>query len=73
MINKAEDMASVYDKKIKGGKILKVDCPYEEIISIYKDARIKFEEIGWKDQANRLVGTVKYYNEKLCLKHFVKF
>jgi len=64
LINKAERFAQEYELKKKEG-ILKVEAPFEEIIEMYRSAKKKFEEVGWKDQADQLINTIKYYKERL--------
>ncbi|MFX1316581.1 MAG: hypothetical protein ACFE9T_12010 [Promethearchaeota archaeon] len=64
IINNAEKLAQEYEINIKEG-ILKFDCPYDEIIEIYRNAKKNFEEIGWTEEANKLVSSINYYKEKL--------
>ena len=33
-------------------------------ISNYKEARKIFKEIGWNDEANRLIKTINFYKDK---------
>ena len=63
-ISQAEKMAKDYENTKKKG-ILKVESPYKEIIQIYKNAKIGFEKIGWVEQANQLINSINYYQEKL--------
>lgn len=65
MIKEAETKAKEYEKNIHGGNLMFFDSPYEEIIETYKEARKKFEEIGWKEESWRLRNSVKFYEEKL--------
>ncbi|MFX1317294.1 MAG: hypothetical protein ACFE9T_15635 [Promethearchaeota archaeon] len=65
MISNAERMANEYEKEIKKGKILQLDCPYKKIIEIYKKAEKKFESIGWREEADNLFDSIEYYNDKL--------
>ncbi|MFX1387104.1 MAG: hypothetical protein ACFE9M_07820 [Promethearchaeota archaeon] len=65
MINNAERMGKEYEKEIKKGRILQLDCPYEKIIEIYKNAEKKFNNIGWKKEANKIFDSIKYYNDKI--------
>ncbi|GAH13678.1 unnamed protein product, partial [marine sediment metagenome] len=64
MINAAERMAQEYEVNIKKG-ILKHECPYSEIIEIYRDAKKSFENIGWTEEASKLVSSINFYKEKL--------
>jgi len=63
MIDEAEKLAKSYEFKLKEGVFM--DCPYDQIIKIYREARKKFMNIGWEDQANKLISTINYYKEKL--------
>ena len=63
MIDDAEKLSKKYEFKLKEGIFL--DCPYDNIINIYRQARKRFEEIGWEDQSNKLIHTINYYKDKL--------
>ncbi len=63
MIDEAEKLAKNYEFKLKEGIFL--DCPYEQIIKIYREARKRFEEIGWIEQSSNLISTINHYKEKL--------
>jgi len=65
MIDNVEKMAKEYEKEIKKGRILDLDCPYEKIIEIYKEVEKRFESIGWKEEASKLFDSIEYYNDKL--------
>jgi len=65
MIDKAERMTKAYEKEIKKGRILDLDCPYEKIIEIYKEVEKRFKSIGWKEEASKLFDSIEYYNDKL--------
>jgi len=65
MIDNAERMAKEYEKEIKKGRILYLDCPYEKIIEIYKEVEKRFESIGWKEESSKLIDSIEYYNNKL--------
>ncbi len=64
MINDAERMAQEYEVNIREG-ILKHECPYREIIEIYRDAKKSFEKIGWTEEASKLISSINFYKEKL--------
>ncbi len=64
MINDAERMAQEYEVNIKEG-ILKHECPYSKIIEVYRDAKKGFENIGWTEEASKLVSSINFYKEKL--------
>lgn len=64
LINDAERMAKEYEVKIKEG-ILKHECPYSKIIEIYRDAKKNFENVGWTEEANKLISSINFYKEKL--------
>ncbi len=65
MIDNAERMAKEYEKEIKKGRILYLDCPYEKLIEIYKEVVKRFESIGWKEESSKLIDSIRYYNDKL--------
>lgn len=62
-INRAERLAQEYELKKKEG-ILTIDSPFEEIISIYKKAKLDFKHIGWTDEAIQLDNSLNHYQEK---------
>ena len=64
MISDAEQLAKNYEQNIMNG-ILNFKCPYEEIIEIYREAKIKLEGIGWNEEARKLLNSVAFYKEKL--------
>lgn len=64
MIQNAERRAQEYELKIKSG-VFDYKAPYEEIIEIYREARNKFERIGWQEESAKLIETIKFYKEKL--------
>ncbi len=65
MIDNAERMAKEYEKEIKKGRILYLDCPYEKLIEIYKEVVKRFESIGWKEESSKLIDSIEYHNDKL--------
>ncbi len=62
-LSKAEKMAKDYDIKKKEGISLAVS-PFNDIIQIYKTAKLDFEKIGWVEQADQLVNSINYYQKK---------
>ncbi|NVM16393.1 MAG: hypothetical protein HWN80_01655 [Candidatus Lokiarchaeota archaeon] len=62
-INRAERLAHEYELKKKEG-ILNIESPFEEILNIYKTAKIELERIGWIEQANQLENSLNYYQER---------
>jgi len=64
IISQAEKIAKDYEN-MNREDILKVEPPYKEIIQLYKNAKIGFEKIGWVEQANQLINSINYYQEKL--------
>ncbi len=53
MISNAERMAKEYEKEIKKGRILHLDCPYERIIEIYEEVKKRFVIlVGKKSRIN---------------------
>ena len=65
MLNIAERMAREYEKEVKKGRILQLNCPYDEIIEIYRDIMKKFELIGWKEESNKLSDSIRFYQVKV--------
>ncbi|MFX1346245.1 MAG: hypothetical protein ACFFAI_14125, partial [Promethearchaeota archaeon] len=63
-MHKAEKMAKDYELKIKEGIFEQVP-PYKEILTIYREARKSFEEIGWMEESMKLLNTIQFYKEKL--------
>ena len=63
LIDEAEQLAKNYEFKLKEG--IFIDCPYEQIIEMYRNAKKQFQEIGWEDQSSKLISTINYYKEKL--------
>ena len=63
-ISQAEKLAKDYEIK-KKGRVLEFEVPYKDIIQIYKTAKLDFEKIGWVEQANQIVNSINYYQEKL--------
>jgi hypothetical protein len=62
-INRAERLAQDYELKKKEG-ILNTEAPYDEIITIYKKAKLDFKRIDWLEEASQLDNSLKYYQEK---------
>ena len=62
-INRAERLAQEYEIKKKDG-ILNIESPFEEIINIYKKAKLEFKRIGWTEQANQLENSLNHYQDK---------
>jgi len=52
MIDDAEKLAKDYEQDIKSG-ILNFQSPYDEIIKIYREAKVKFENANWKEEARK--------------------
>ena len=63
LIDEAEKAVKNYEVRIKT-KVLLYKSPYEKVISNYNEAKKLFQEIGWNDEAARLINTIKFYNEK---------
>lgn len=62
-INRAELLAQGYEIKKKKG-ILNIESPYKEIINMYMTAKKEFEKIGWNEQANQIINSIRHYQEK---------
>jgi len=65
IIDKALEMAKEYNKKIQKENILDIDCPYERVIHLYRQASELFKEIGWENEADKMIQSINYYNQKL--------
>jgi hypothetical protein len=63
-ISQAEKKAKEYEIMKKEG-ILHIKSPYQNIIQIYKTAKLDFEKIGWVEQANQLINSINYYQGRL--------
>jgi len=63
IINRAERLVQEYEIRKKDG-ILNIESPFEEIINLYKKAKIEFKRIGWTEQANQLENTLNHYQDK---------
>ncbi|TFF94929.1 MAG: hypothetical protein EU543_00040 [Promethearchaeota archaeon] len=65
IIDKALEMAKAYNKKIQKENILDIDCSYEQVINLYKDASKIFQTIGWEIEADKMIQSINYYKQKL--------
>ncbi len=65
LIQNAERVAQEYEFKIKSG-VFDFEAPYEKVIEIYREARKRFEQIGWKEESAKLRNTINFYKEKLA-------
>ena len=63
LIDKAEKAVKSYELNLKK-EILFFENPYNMAIANYEIAREIFQKIDWKDEAQRLIGTIKFYEEK---------
>ncbi|MHA1191046.1 MAG: hypothetical protein ACTSP9_01965 [Promethearchaeota archaeon] len=63
-IIEAEKIVKDYELELKKGN-LNIECPYEQIIDMYREAKLKFEQIGWLEQAAQIVNSISHYQEKL--------
>ncbi len=63
IVQNAERMAQEYELKIRSG-VFDYNAPYDEIIENYREARKKFDSIGWKEESTKLIETIKFYKEK---------
>jgi len=63
LIDEAEKAVKSYEFSIKKD-VLVYQSPYDNAISNYEEARKLFQKIGWNDEANRLINTIKFYKEK---------
>jgi len=63
LIDEAEKAVKSYELSIKKD-VLVYQSPYDKAISSYEEARELFQKIGWNDEANRLINTIKFYKDK---------
>ena len=63
LIEEAERSVKSYKLSIKTDVLL-YESPYDSAIKNYENAQKLFKEIGWNDEANRLIKTIKFYEEK---------
>ncbi|MBY9005163.1 MAG: hypothetical protein KGD63_00210 [Candidatus Lokiarchaeota archaeon] len=65
ILNKAENISKKYTKNIFKEGILNLECPYEEVINNYREAKIRFEDKGWIREAKKLDNSIDFYRKKL--------
>ncbi|MHA2009405.1 MAG: hypothetical protein ACXABO_14540 [Promethearchaeota archaeon] len=65
IISNAERMAKDYEHGINTRGILQLNCPYQKIIDIYKEAKERLNSIGWEEESHKLMDSISYYNDKL--------
>lgn len=65
ILNKAEELSEKYNENIMKEGILSLECPYGEIINIYRRAKEKFEDIGWKREVSKLNDSIDYFRNIL--------
>ncbi|MFX0021748.1 MAG: hypothetical protein ACFE9S_05445 [Candidatus Hermodarchaeota archaeon] len=63
LIDDAEKAVKSYELSIRKD-ILVYESPYSKAISNYEQARDIFNKIGWKEEASRLINTIKFYKDK---------
>jgi len=63
MVNQAERMAREYEVGIKKGNF-DLECPYPEIIEIYKEIRKRVYARGWHGEAELYSNQINIYQEK---------
>jgi len=63
LIDEAEIAVKKYELSIKKD-VLIYESPYDKAVSHYEEARDLFKKIGWNDEANRLIKTIKFYKDK---------
>ncbi len=63
LIDGAEKLVKNYELNIKTDVLL-YESPYNKAIANYEEAQKLFQKIGWNDEANRLINTIKFYREK---------
>ncbi|MGB5910163.1 MAG: hypothetical protein WBH31_03100 [Promethearchaeia archaeon] len=63
LINEAENEVKSYELSLKKD-ILIYQSPYDKAISNYEKAKNLFKQVGWADEAHRLLNTINFYKEK---------
>ncbi|MGB5911485.1 MAG: hypothetical protein WBH31_09850, partial [Promethearchaeia archaeon] len=63
LINEAENEVKSYELSLKKD-ILIYQNPYDKAISNYEKARNLFKQVGWAEEAHRLLNTINFYKEK---------
>ena len=63
LINDAENEVKSYELSLKKD-ILIYQSPYDKAISNYEKARNLFKQVGWAEEALRLLNTINFYKEK---------
>ncbi|MFX1552411.1 MAG: hypothetical protein ACFFBV_00650 [Promethearchaeota archaeon] len=63
LIDEAEKAVKSYELSIQKD-VLVYQSPYNKAIYNYEEARELFKKIGWNDEANRLINTIKFYKDK---------
>ncbi|MFX0034540.1 MAG: hypothetical protein ACFE9I_02730 [Candidatus Hermodarchaeota archaeon] len=63
LIDETEKEVKSYELSIRKDILMYVS-PYEKAIFNYEEARKLFQKIGWIDEANRLIKTIKFYKDK---------
>ena len=63
LINEAENEVKSYELSLKKD-ILIYQSPYDKAISNYEKARNLFKQVGWAEEAHRLLNTINFYKEK---------
>ena len=63
LINEAENEVKSYELSLKKD-ILIYQSPYDKAISNYEEAKNLFKQVGWAEEAHRLLNTINFYKEK---------
>ncbi|MFW9946332.1 MAG: hypothetical protein ACFFDX_05830, partial [Candidatus Odinarchaeota archaeon] len=63
LINEVENEVKSYELSLKKD-ILIYHSPYDKAISNYERARNLFKQVGWVEEAHRLLNTINFYKEK---------
>ncbi|MFX1360398.1 MAG: hypothetical protein ACFFDL_02410 [Promethearchaeota archaeon] len=63
LINEAENEVKSYELSLKKD-ILIYQSPYDKAISNYEKARNLFNQVGWTEEAHRLLNTINFYKGK---------
>jgi hypothetical protein len=63
LIENAEKLVKKYEVGIKT-EVLLYESPYDKAIENYKEAKKLFQDIGWNEEASRLINTINFYEDK---------
>ncbi len=65
IIEGAENRGKEYEDKVRQGKILELECPYESILAEYRTARNMLLDVGLQFEANSISEGIALYSDKI--------